>query len=454
MTFKKFIKEKEEELPTASTEALESELKKRNDTINVFPLEVFNENLKPLLEMMYTKKDIPRSFIGLSFLSAYSTAIGTAYVVRNAVGDIYLPIWACLTGISSSGKSLALAAAYKPLNDIQKDFDREYDDNKVSEEERRFVKMKTTVYRDSHIPTLIRDILPDNAKGVAKFADELLEWINGLNGYSKKEGTDEQFWISSWNCAKYSGIRSGKNKFTIESPFVNLYGGIQPSVLYKLFKNDRATTGFIFRLLFASPTESRVCEPDTSFQIPEEFEAVHNEAIRRLYFELPVTDMYEKPKSCVISEESDILYKTWCTKRTRKTNGLTDIYEREIASSILGKIKEYALRFAAILHLMDRAFEKDSFFEYKEVIDISTMKRALLLADYFYDSAEQTYKYVDSKITAPPEVMLMANLFKQKHSFAQIAKVLYGDEKKKVKAQRAIQKAIKEYPKQFGAQVN
>lgn len=454
MTFKKFIKEKEEELPTASTESLEGELKKRTRDLNIFPLEVFSGKLKPLLDMIYMHKNLQRSYIGLSFLSAYSTAIGTAYVVRNAVGDIYLPVWACATGISSSGKSISFSIAYKPLNTIQKEFDKEHDENKVSEEERRFVKMKTTIFRDSHVPTLIRDVLPDNPKGVAKYSDELLEWINGMNGYSKKEGTDEQFWISSWSCSKYSAIRAGKNKTNLESPFVNLYGGIQPSVLWKLFKNDRATTGFIFRLLFASPTESTVCDPNTSFIIPQEFENIHEEAIRRLYFQLPVESMYEEPKICTVSEEADGVFKKWCTKKATKINTIPDIYEREIASSIYGKMKEYALRFAAILHLMDKAFEKDSFFEYKEVIDISTMKRALLLADYFYESAEQTYKYVDSKISAPPEVIQMANLFKNRLSYAQIAKILYGDEKHKQRAIRAVKKWSKEYPKQFGAEVN
>jgi len=453
MTFNKFLQKTEDELPTASTEALEKELEKRNDRLNIFPLDVFHENLKPLLEVMYTKKDIPRSFIGLSFLSAYSTAIGTAYVVRNAVGDIYLPIWACLTGISSSGKSLAIADAYKPINEIQKEFDKEYAQDQKSEEERKYSKMKTIIFRDTHIPTLVRDVLPDNPKGVAKSSDELLEWINGLNSYSKKEGTDEQFWISSWNCVRYSGIRSGKNKFNLEVPFVNLFGGIQPSVLYKLFKNDRATTGFIFRLLFASPTESRVAEPDTSYQIPDFMEKVHSDAIRRLYFELPVNDMYEQPKACLVSEEADNLYKKWCAKKTHKTNSITDIREREISSSILGKIKEYALRFAAILHLMDKSFT-DQFFDWKENIDKDVMKRALKLADYFYESAETTYKYVDSKITAPPDIILLANLFKQKNSYADIAKVVYGDIKYKNKAFRAIQKAVKEYPKQFGAETS
>jgi hypothetical protein len=468
MSFKKFAKEQKqaEALPTATDAQLLQELENRDSKINLFPLDVFHENLKPLLEIMYSKYDLPRSYIGLSMLSAYSTAIGTAYVVKSGVGEIYLPVWACLTGISSSGKSLAIGISYKPIFTIQDEFDEAWEIKKAQESEGYTSnKMDTIIFRDTHIPTLVRDILPDNPKGVAKDADELMEWINGMNSYSKKEGTDEQFWISSWNCKSYSGMRSGKNKFVLPAPFVNVYGGVQPSILYKLFKNDRATTGFIFRLLFASPTESRIAEPDITYIMPEGMTDLHHNAIRKLFFELPVTDMRAEPKRCIITEEAMSKYISWTKKKTAISNAITDIREREISSSILGKIKEYALRFSGILHLMDKALsgQEDKFsedtgdfppadFNDREYISKDTMKRALKLADYFYQSAADTYKYVDTKITAPPEVLIAANLFKAKSSFSQIAKAVFGDEKLKTKAYRAVQKWIKDYPKQFGAE--
>src|SRR5690606_37187291 len=112
-------------------------------------------------------------------------------------------------------------------------------------------------------------------KGLIKYSDELLEWINGMNQLTKKEGTDEQFWISSWNCTKYSDIRSGKQKFVIRRPFVNVIGGAQYSVLSRMLSKDRDTTGFIFRLLLALPEVDKIAEPDPSFEVPREMYERH-----------------------------------------------------------------------------------------------------------------------------------------------------------------------------------
>ena len=250
-------------LPTATDQELEQETKKRTID-NIFPLGVFNEKLKPLLDIMHSKVDTPRSYIGLAMLGVYSSAIGTSYIVKNSIGEMCLATWSCFTGISSSGKSTALKYAYKPLLEIQRDFDKEWSENSYgTDEDRKNIKIKMAVFRDIHIPTLIRDVLPDNPKGITKHADELMEWINGLNAYSKKDSTDEQFWLSSWNGLPYSGLRSGKNKFSIEKTFTNIYGGIQPTLLKELFKNNRGTSGFIFRLLFTNPNESKISDPIT-----------------------------------------------------------------------------------------------------------------------------------------------------------------------------------------------
>jgi hypothetical protein len=460
--FKNFLTQNGSPLSAANTSDLQDELEARETNKNIFPLEVFNDEAKPFIEALNFHYDIPRSFIGLSLLCAYSTAIGTAYAVSpNGTTLIYLPVWGCLAGISSSGKSLAMDMVFQPLAKIQAEFDQDYLEKAkgLSAEKIARLQIDTVLYRDAHIPTLIRYVMPDNHKGVSKFSDELLEWINGLNSMSKKEGTDEQFWISSWNCKGYSAIRSGKDKISIPRPFVNIVGGVQPTVLHKMFAKDRDTTGFIFRLLFAVPEVIKIAEPESDYSLPLEYIESHEEIIRALYFELPVEDPFENPKKCILSKEANKLHQEWTKMMIGKINRMESIRDKEIHSGILGKIKEYALRFSAILHLVDKAYRQNKsddptfYFSADERITSGVMERALKLADYFYQSAVDCYNTVEQDLIAPADVVQAAVMFKGGHPMKKIANILYHDDSKKseMKIRRNIKKWIRDYPKLFNA---
>jgi hypothetical protein len=456
--FENFIKIKKRKLSTISTVDMEQELLSRQQSINPFPLDVFNDRIKPFIQCLVTNYDLPESFIGLSLLSAYSTAIGNAYwVTTNGVDHFPLQVWGALVGISSSGKSIALSKILKPLIEIQEEFDKQWEIKKADLGPDRIEKLciDTVVYRDSHIPTLTKSVLPDNPKGLLKLCDELIEWINGLNQLSKKEGTDEQFWLSSWNGTSYSAIRSGKNKFAIQKPFVNVIGGLQYSALKKLFGFDRDTTGFAYRLLFARPTVRKIAQPDPSYVMPKEFQKLHDDSITLLFNDLPYNSG-NQPKICRMSEASVKLFEQWAKEKTIAINNEQDFKEQEFQAGIFGKVKEYACRFSALLHLADCALNggKDSFlFKNEEIIGAETMNKALRLADYFFVSAVETTQEVQKSLVAPPDVLVAASMFRRGSSYSDIGEYLFGErnEKFKVRARRAIAKWSREYPKVFHA---
>lgn len=441
---------------TISTLDIRKELEQREGN-TIFPLEIFHKNVKPFINELHTKYDIPRSYIGLSILLAYSTAIGTAYAVsRNGTDQMYLSLWGCMNGISSSGKSYALDMCLKPLNQLQDEIDNEWKQNteKMSDTHREQTSMKTLIYRDAHIPTLIRWVMPANPKGVLKESDEILEWINGLNALSKKESTDEQFWLSAWNGRKYSAIRSSNQKFVIPRVFTNIIGGIQPKLLYKLFKNERGDSGFIFRVLFASPENYKIAQPIHGYAIPEEFTEIYNDHVTRMYNLLPVDDGYEKPKICLMSVEATRLIIQWESQKINTINAIKDVNDMNIHSGVLGKIKEYAYRFAGILAVSDMFFNvhpTQQFFPNTISINEDTMRRALLAADYFYSTALSIYEAVDNSVTAPYEILYMATLFKLNKSLSQMAELILKDKNKKMAMSRMLKKAIKDYPKVFNA---
>lgn len=441
-------------LATASDEELTSEQKMREANNNIFPLDVFHPAIKPFINDLVEHYDIPRSYVGLCMLATYSTAIGSAYSVSmRGNRKIAMALWACLEGISSSGKSLAIDLTHQPLYDIQQEFDRSWDERTgaMSKEKIIFEKLNTVVYRDAHIATLVRSVMPDNPKGVAKHADEIMEWLNGMNQMSNKEGTDEQFWLSTWNCKSYSGIRSGKQKFVLPRPFVNVIGGIQPTITYKLFAKDRDTTGFIFRLLFATPEgKTRIARPNHSFSIDNKVQEIHSKSIRSLYYGLPVYDPYDDMRECVMNHEALNTFHQWEDKKIRIINNMPDIRDIEIHSGVLGKIKEYVLRFSGLLRIVDVAYNHEEF-RMQDVIGPNEMERAIKLGDYFYQSAVDVYERVNTSMTAPAEVLQIAALVNSGRSYQYISDNFFNGKITRSGVCKKVNKMLKEYPRIFRA---
>jgi len=438
---------------TISTYDMEKELERRQ-LKNVFPLHVFHPKIRPFITMLHQYYDLPASFIGLSMLTAYSTAVGTSYAIVQGNNHSYLPVWGCLEGISSSGKSLAIDMVLDPLYKIQDEFDKQYIEERRDEEwTKEKSSIDTIIFRDVHIATLTRYVMPDNAKGALKISDEIMEWINGMNQLSRKEGTDEQFWLSAWNARNYSGIRAGKDKFVLPRVFVNIVGGIQPTITWKLFSKDRDTTGFIFRLLFAVPETVKIAQPDSSFIIPDEILQIHSKSLLDMYHGLQVNDAHAPPKQLLFSRPALLLYEGWRRTRIVKINKMREIRAKDIHSGILGKISEYAKRFAALLHIANLSYD-NLFFGNSELINEQTMTDALELADYFYESAVVVYERVNDSIVAPPDVLRFAAYVHAGMSYHKIGKMewpMLKDDSAKKRAARTIKKMINKYPRVFRA---
>lgn len=456
---------------TISDEALEYEIKIR-ERVGAFPLHVFHKDVLPFINSLVDVYDMPRSYVGLSMIMAYSTAIGTAAAVyENEEMPNYLGAWGCLIGVSSAGKSLCNAFVFRPIFEKQNQFDKAWDAEVegLTPFERNQLKMKQIVIRDVHVPTLMRSIMPDNPKGMMKDADEILEWINGMNQMSKKgEGTDEQFYLSSWNCRTYSAIRSGKDKYVARRPFINVIGGIQPSVAPKLFANNRDTTGFIFRVLFAPPEKHKIARPNMGAEINPEFQKIHNDCLKMMIEKLPVEEDDQPPWKWRLSPQAKDLKKKWMDETINRINDMKDLNEIEIHSGIYGKIQEYINRFAGILAVADYTFwklydgQKTTFGDLDtreyltnmpQVIDSGVMSRALELANYFYRSAAETHRIVSVDLSVPPKVITLALMFRQGKSLAAMSEFYYGNKDSKMKMKREIEKLVKKYSKTFGANV-
>ena len=372
---------------------------------------------------------------------------------------MYFPVWACLEGISSAGKSLVMNQVFRPLYQIQSELEEEWFTAIEGKNpgEIAMMKSKQLIYGDAHLPTLIKQVIPANPKGILQDADEILAWINGMNQLAKggKEGTDEQFWMKSWDCKEHRKILGNNQIYVIKKPYLNVFGGAQPSIIHKLFKNDRDTTGFIYRLLFAVPETHRIARPNLSYDMPEDWERMHNKCLNSLYRGLPVDEDSES-RSMILDHRAMAKYKKWDDRKSDEVTANNDTLMKEKLSGIYGKMKAYCLRFAGLLHLADKAYDGAKF-ENEEIITETTMDRAVELADYFFEAAQNITERVTKTVIASPDVIRFASYMKAGYSFQRIGDLEFPDVKsgdaRRTRAARIVKKMILEYPKIFGAEV-
>jgi hypothetical protein len=457
---------------TISLEDMQNDQAALQAISNPYPLHVFHPKIKPFLHYLTSPDgfDIPSSFVGTDLLLTYSAAIGAGYLVStNGEDGVPLVVWGCKIGISSSGKTLSWKKVGAPIMEIQDKFDQDWKDATKGLSNAQLVDMQmlTILLRDIYSPTLIK-LMPSNPKGMMKMHDELIEFINGMDGLSKKEGTDTQLFMSIWNCEPYTAIRSGNQKFTNPRPFVAIGGGTQYKILPKFFEKNRDTSGFVFRFLFCRPYHDRIAEPNTSFMMPADAKFFHHQSVTQMFHKITVDDAYDNPRLIVVSHEASAFYNKWVKDKINMINAMPDLFDKDVRSSILGKIKEYILRFAGLLAISDVALNAGMgtdgnlkcFFGSEERIDSGIMQRAIQLGEYYYQEMVDIYDYVQTSIYCPKDVLEFSFLWKsgKYKNLHDIYKLVYPGSDKKLsndamrkRAERSLVDWIVKYPKVFNS---
>lgn len=436
---------------TASISELEKELDERLKS-PMFPLHVFPDKLKPLIQALHSDQSMPRSYIGTSILAAYSTAIGTSYHVETVLGRQYLSLWACLEGISSSGKSLIYNVLLKPIEDKHSELLAAI--RNTVEHTNEGSEVKQIIVNETNMATLLNEIVNQNPKGVLYNSDEILGWVNGMNKGMRGVGNDEELWMTIWN-SKQTTKRLSKGKvFFSECPYIVVFGGIQPSKLVELFKNGRDDSGFIYRILFAEPERHQMLNVSLKYKLPEEWVNQHVNCINH-FVSLEIDNPKKDSIGLTLSDGAIDVYENWKSGKINRINSIKSLDDRSRQSSVFGKFSEYTLRFAGTLHLMDNFFNWSSRPE-DTAIGIQTMNKAISLSDYFHETAKRVTERVFQNVYAPSEVLQLAALIKRGYSNQKIGDLVFDDgkrtkEARKKMAERRVKSAMQKYPRIFGA---
>jgi len=213
-----------------------------------------------------------------------------------------------------------------------------------------------------------------NRRGIGLFKDELIAFLNDMNRYRK--GSDEQFWLESFNNKSYvvNRIRSDK-PLMINDTMINILGSIQPAVLTKATK-EYAGNGMIDRFLFT--TNETGIYPITMNDINVEWMQWWEQTI----------NAFDAAIEYIDSEDTEILLMTPAAMQVFMETDhefchiQTSDAETDALKNYVSKMKTYLPRFALLLCIMDAHFDQ----QVMQVTD-DHMNRARKICDYFIHSA-------------------------------------------------------------------
>jgi len=207
---------------------------------------------------------------------------------------------------------------------------------------------KQFIANDITLEALI-DLHQENDNAVGVFKDELAGWFKDMNKY--KQGSDLEFWLSSWSGKSVNLNRMTRAGSFVASPLIPILGGIQPSIFNSFYTDENKDNGFMDRMLLSYPN-LKVEEYNDNEMDYKLIDWYNNRIIN--FFETVKYKILEKdadgkivPKILTFSDEAK---KEWIRIFNEITKNQNSESENEYMKSMLPKQKSYIPRFALLIH--------------------------------------------------------------------------------------------------------
>jgi hypothetical protein len=350
-----------------------------------FPLDVFPLKLKNAILDLKESLDYPIEFTASSMLYASSIAIGNSYHIQRKKGyNINCSLWLVLVGRSGMVKSHPLKFAVKPL--IDRDYEHyqrfqnektEYNraQNSTKDKSEEAIEIAEPILTQ-HImkditPEKLMEILSNNPRGVGIYVDELREWINNFERYSKSGNVE--MYLSMWQGHPVAVDRKS-GSLRVHIPFVPIAGTIQTTLLNELFKGDKSDNGFMDRFLICNPDLKRTYTEDK--EPKDETFSIWDFIINQILKTPIIIDEFGIPKPQVLQYANECKNEltNWEKRNISKIN-----HSPNEEASAHSKLEQYIHRFALIFQVLAHILEDEPI----DKIYYTALKRAILLVEYF-----------------------------------------------------------------------
>ncbi len=271
-------------------------------------------------------------------------------------------LWIAVVGKAGIGKTPSISKTIFPLEKLNnkellhkaikwcKIKGVKLETKKEKEEFPEMVKpiKKQFIANDITLEALI-DLHQENDNAVGVFKDELAGWFKDMNKY--KQGSDLEFWLSSWSGKSVNLNRMTRAGSFVASPLIPILGGIQPSIFNSFYTDENKDNGFMDRMLLSYPN-LKVEEYNDNEMDYKLIDWYNNRIIN--FFETVKYKILEKdedgkivPKILTFSDEAKIEWIRIFNGITKNQNSET---ENEYMKSMLPKQKSYIPRFALLIH--------------------------------------------------------------------------------------------------------
>lgn len=364
----------------------------------IFPIDIFPKDIQTYILECNQKLDSSVEYMGCSMLWLISVCIGNSIDVEVKRGwNENLSIWLSIVGKAGLGKTPSISNIIFPLLKINakeiKKYIKEnekfeyYDSlSKKEKEEHSEVQkpIKTQFIANDITLEALVDLHQESDNAVGVFKDELAGWLKDMNKY--REGSDLEFWLSSWSGKSVNLNRKTAKSSFVEKPFIPVLGGIQPSIFNSFYTEENKDNGFMDRML--------LCYPDLKIDYYNENEISEN--ILNWYKET-IISFYDTIKGIVKrDEDGEILSLTskfseeakaeWKRMFNEMTSVQNDEQENEYLKSMYPKQKSYIPRFACLIHVFNDFFIDDG---NSLLISKESILKAEKLSKYFIATAKK-----------------------------------------------------------------
>lgn len=367
-------------------------LKHKETKGNLFPLEIYPRDAQEIIIEIHNKHLFPLDYLGAGILSAASAAIGKSYKLEVKHGwEEKVNLFMVIVGQPGDAKTQALKFCFNPIQIKENQLFCEYE-NQLAEYEKNSSENSENKHKERK-PVLKRFLLSDftpealilnhayNKRGICVFVDELNGWLKNFNRYNSSG--EAETYLSLWSGTQITTDRASGKSLRLEDPCLSVIGSTQISVLKDFGKDGRATNGFMDRLLFVYPNNEKVLRWNI-----QQVNKILFDNYTTLIHNLIDLGNDDPSTSIVLTMEKEAKEYLFQWQNNRPDKFFFD-YERSVEI----KLQQYVLRFALILQLIHSTVENKSI----DKVEISSIKGAIQLFDYFYNNAIQVRSEIFKK---------------------------------------------------------
>jgi hypothetical protein len=404
------ILEVEDEVTDLATEVSELAQLDRSSNLALLP-----ENLDTPLRRLAERLNLPVEAYYLVLLTVAAGCISSQTRLEiDPYTDFKAPaiLWGGLVGETGSGKSHIISTLTQPLQDLQAEYFqryqhrleayqtalREYDRRKKGEDagEPPEKPKPLSLYASNYTLEAISQILgqqPD--RGLVVALDELAVFLRSMDAYRRGRGADRAHWLNLYNGGALKVDRKTSEQIFVRYTSVSIIGGIQPSILQRLWQEDREFgDGLWSRFTWVNvPLAPRSRTQTGPIHTPRKL----LETVYRRLLDFP-------PQLHVLDDEGHRLWNEW----EAEFDELILTEPNEQIRATLPKVKERAARIILPLHYLDAACAGGI---PSKVIPANTLARAIEFTRWLHDQTKLLYGELGESAT--PEASLALRFVKR-----------------------------------------